>query len=221
MSIFNLELGCPDLTPPAHAWYKRDGDQAVIGCEWSHKTWHLSCDGHSWSGVVGNCSDIVTAATPTTEKQVELFSALWLVCVISVSVVLMVIASVIGVVCMKKYRIKHDVQKSMTLKRVSGQGHYDLDPNIEMASMLYLPYKLSQEEDQQQGTLSDPHRPTSYLIPQDQVVNELTPIRMWERPLPDIPDKPLTSSTVAPSTTVRSGRTPGDGDEAVGGLQYP
>ena len=104
----------------------------------------------------------------------------------------------------------------MTLKRVSGQGHYDLDPNIEMASMLYLPYTLSQEEDQQQGTLSDPHRPTSYLIPQDQVVNELTPIRMWERPLPDIPDKPLTSSTVAPSTTVRSGRTPGDGDEAVG-----
>jgi len=104
----------------------------------------------------------------------------------------------------------------MTLKRVPGQGHYDLDPNIEMASMLYLPYKLSQEEDQQQGTLSDPHRPTSYLIPQDQVDNELTPIRIWERPLPDIPDKPLTSSPVAPITTVRSGRTPGDGDEAVG-----
>ena len=50
------EHGCPDLTPPAHAWYKRDGDQAVIGCEWSQKTWHLSCDGHGWTGVVGNCS---------------------------------------------------------------------------------------------------------------------------------------------------------------------
>ena len=54
---FNVpELGCPDLSPPKHAWYKRDGDQAVIGCEWSQKTWHLSCDGRSWSGVVGNCS---------------------------------------------------------------------------------------------------------------------------------------------------------------------
>jgi len=53
----NLEAGCPDLTPPAHAWYKRDGDQSVIGCEWSQKTWHLSCDGRSWSGVVGNCSE--------------------------------------------------------------------------------------------------------------------------------------------------------------------
>ena len=28
----------------------------MIGCEWSQKTWHLSCDGHSWTGVVGNCS---------------------------------------------------------------------------------------------------------------------------------------------------------------------
>ena len=84
-----------------------------------------------------------------------------------------------------------------------------------MASMLYLPYNLC-EDQQQQGTMSDPHRPTSYLIPQDEVVNELTPIRIWERPLPDLPDKPLTSSTVATSIAVRSGRTPGDGDEAVG-----
>jgi len=51
------EIGCPDLSPPVHAWYKRDGNQAVIGCEWSQKTWHLSCDGRSWSGVVGNCSE--------------------------------------------------------------------------------------------------------------------------------------------------------------------
>ena len=55
------EVGCPDLSPPKHAWYKRDGDQAVIGCEWSQKTWHLSCDGRSWSGVVGNCSELGTA----------------------------------------------------------------------------------------------------------------------------------------------------------------
>ena len=85
-----------------------------------------------------------------------------------------------------------------------------------MASMLYLPYKVCEEQQkQQQGTLSDPHRPTSYLIPQDEVVNELTPIRIWERPLPDLPDKPLASGVVSPCTTVRSGRTPGDGNEAV------
>ena len=112
-------------------------------------------------------------------------------------------------------RIKQDVQKSMTTQMLPGQGHYDLDPNIEMASMLYLPYKLSEEQQQQQGTLSDPHRPTSYLIPQDQVVNELTPIRIWERPLPDIPDKPLASDTTSPYPANKRGRTPGDGDEAI------
>ena len=106
----------------------------------------------------------------------------------------------------------------MSLKRVPGQGHYDLDPNIEMASMLYLPYTLSeaQQQQQQQGTMSDPHRPTSYLIPQDQVMNELTPIRIWERPLPDLPDKPLASDTTETYPGTKRGRTPGDGDEAVG-----
>ena len=101
----------------------------------------------------------------------------------------------------------------MTLQRLPGQGHYDLDPNIEMASMLYLPYKSCEQE---QGTLSDPQRPTSYLVPQDQVVNELSPVRIWERPLPDLPDKPLGSGTMCACPTSRRGRTPGDGDEAVG-----
>ncbi|KAK2139011.1 hypothetical protein LSH36_2132g00007, partial [Paralvinella palmiformis] len=64
------ESGCPDLSPPAHAWYKRDGDQAVIGCEWSQKTWHLSCDGRGWSGVVGNCSDIVTQQPVDVKNEI-------------------------------------------------------------------------------------------------------------------------------------------------------
>ena len=117
-------------------------------------------------------------------------------------------------------RIKQDIQKSMSSKMLPGQGHYDLDPNIEMASMLYLPYKTYDHQQQvyeqgQKGTPSDPHRPTSYLIPQDQVVDELTPIRIWERPLPDIPDKPLASGTMISTPAIRSGRTPGDGDEAI------
>jgi len=103
----------------------------------------------------------------------------------------------------------------MTVQRKQGQGHYDLDPNIEMASMLYLPYKLSEDPQQQQGTLSDPDRPTSYLIPQYPIVNELTPIRIWERPLPDLPNKSLAIDTTSPYPTNKRGRTPGDGDEAI------
>nr|UCK81589.1 Gal-binding and CUB domains containing protein 1 [Arenicola marina] len=58
-SAFLLEysvIGCPDMTPPANAWYKRDGSAAVIGCEWSEHSWHLKCEGNTWVGVVGNCT---------------------------------------------------------------------------------------------------------------------------------------------------------------------
>ncbi|KAK2149263.1 hypothetical protein LSH36_458g02027 [Paralvinella palmiformis] len=51
-------VGCADLNPPAHAWYRREGDRAIIGCHSSRqeKTWHLRCKDNSWLGVVGNCS---------------------------------------------------------------------------------------------------------------------------------------------------------------------
>ena len=50
-------IGCADLTPPAHAWYKRDVDSATIGCKSNNKIWHLTCNGNTWDGVVGNCSE--------------------------------------------------------------------------------------------------------------------------------------------------------------------
>ncbi len=49
--------GCPDMAAPAHAWYKREDDTAVIGCETSQNTWHLTCEEGVWAGVVGNCSE--------------------------------------------------------------------------------------------------------------------------------------------------------------------
>ena len=33
-----------------------EDNEAVIGCEWTEKTWHLKCNGNQWIGVVGNCS---------------------------------------------------------------------------------------------------------------------------------------------------------------------
>ena len=51
-----LVIGCSDLTPPAHAWYKREGSEAVIGCKSNDRVWRLYCNGNTWDGVVGNCS---------------------------------------------------------------------------------------------------------------------------------------------------------------------
>jgi len=44
--------------------------------------------------------------------------------------------------------------------------------------MIYLPYKLSEEVQQQGSPSSDQHILTSYLIAQDRVDNELTPIQI-------------------------------------------
>ena len=50
-------IGCADIKVPMYAWYKREGDDATMGCENQDLTWTLKCEGNRWSGVVGNCTD--------------------------------------------------------------------------------------------------------------------------------------------------------------------
>ncbi len=49
-------LGCPDIRPPPHAWYKRQGDTIQVGCETNDNSWDLACEGNDWKGVLGNCT---------------------------------------------------------------------------------------------------------------------------------------------------------------------
>ena len=51
-----IATGCSDPVPPTHAWYKRNGNEAVIGCETSDKEWRLTCTGNTWSEKTGNCT---------------------------------------------------------------------------------------------------------------------------------------------------------------------
>jgi len=51
-----LVMGCSELTPPKHAWYKREGDEAVIGCQDNDKEWKVKCTGNVWIGEIGNCT---------------------------------------------------------------------------------------------------------------------------------------------------------------------
>lgn len=48
--------GCSDPKPPAHAWYKRNSNEAVIGCDGNSQEWRLTCSNNRWQGTVGNCS---------------------------------------------------------------------------------------------------------------------------------------------------------------------
>ena len=53
---FIIAVGCSDVIPPEDAWLKRKDDTITIGCYSSRQTWHLSCNGGKWIGVLGNCS---------------------------------------------------------------------------------------------------------------------------------------------------------------------
>ncbi len=55
MPFFSV-LGCPDIQPPPHAWYKRQGDTIQVGCETNDNSWDLVCEGNEWEGVLGNCT---------------------------------------------------------------------------------------------------------------------------------------------------------------------
>ena len=54
-STFSVK-GCAEIRPPAHAWYKREDNEAVIGCENNDKEWRLTCIDNTWVGEVGNCT---------------------------------------------------------------------------------------------------------------------------------------------------------------------
>ncbi|KAK2161063.1 hypothetical protein LSH36_122g09055 [Paralvinella palmiformis] len=39
-------VGCSEMSPPPNAWYKREGNKAVIGCENNDKEWTVTCTGN-------------------------------------------------------------------------------------------------------------------------------------------------------------------------------
>ena len=53
--IYVSVQGCADLVTPEHAWTKRTGDVATVGCK-HYKTWQLKCEASEWTGVVGSCN---------------------------------------------------------------------------------------------------------------------------------------------------------------------
>nr|UCK81573.1 Gal-binding and CUB domains containing receptor 4 [Arenicola marina] len=97
-------LGCPDITPPANAWYKREANSIEIGCNENHNSWNLVCSGNKWDGVVGNCSEWVASESDSTETLFNL-SPVVIVSLIgglAFATLLLIIALIVGCVCMRK-----------------------------------------------------------------------------------------------------------------------
>lgn len=102
--------GCPDLSPPVHAWYKREDNEAVIGCKFNDRIWRLYCNGNTWDGVVGNCSHS-TSEVDGSDFVISLpfTSVIFLTCVVCGAILLIIIVIVAGAVYVKKQSIRHEI----------------------------------------------------------------------------------------------------------------
>ena len=49
-------VGCAEVTQPEGGWTKRERDRLTAGCYHVQRTWHLTCNGSSWIGEIGNCA---------------------------------------------------------------------------------------------------------------------------------------------------------------------
>ncbi|KAK2143451.1 hypothetical protein LSH36_839g03012 [Paralvinella palmiformis] len=130
--------GCPELSRPSHAWYKREGNDAVVGCESNDKEWHLTCHGNKWIGEVGNCSQPALSSNPVMPRHENLHftPTVTMTAVAASALVLVVVAIVIGVVYIKKYRIRQET-KFLT------KTYSTIERNAEVS---YRPITIDQSE---------------------------------------------------------------------------
>jgi hypothetical protein len=73
------------MSPPPNAWYKREGNKAVIGCENNDKEWTVTCTGNRWQGEIGNCT------TSGTYSKLDTFVAFVTVRVIVILLLLLLL----------------------------------------------------------------------------------------------------------------------------------
>lgn len=56
MHLYVAALGCGDPHLPPGAWFKRRGDQATVGCNFTSQVWHIVCSTGRWIGTIDNCT---------------------------------------------------------------------------------------------------------------------------------------------------------------------
>ena len=55
-SFFPSAFGCSNPTPPANGFVNRQGDHAIITCEYDNAHWEILCMGGQWHGDTEECS---------------------------------------------------------------------------------------------------------------------------------------------------------------------
>lgn len=64
-------VGCADLEVPEGGWVKRTADSATVGCHGRPTTWHLTCNGITWTGDIGRCRNPLGSLDVTPNWSVQ------------------------------------------------------------------------------------------------------------------------------------------------------
>ncbi|KAK2157030.1 hypothetical protein LSH36_200g02038 [Paralvinella palmiformis] len=168
--------GCSDPKPPPQAWYKRNGNEAVIGCEASDKEWRLTCSGNRWHGKIGNCTTSGKMRSRFTNALFELSTIVIVAGIIGGTIVLAVAVIVCGVVYIQKYKDRKEKKyneslnhENMTISR----------PPTSLAHSKHISSKMVEGQDD----YLEPNTNTGSEKLQPNVDEPL--IHIWETPLPD------------------------------------
>ncbi|KAK2157028.1 hypothetical protein LSH36_200g02277 [Paralvinella palmiformis] len=188
--------GCSDPKPPPRAWYKRNGNEAVIGCEASDKEWRLTCSGNRWHGKMGNCTTSVIGFRDDPPKKPTEFQLSTIVIVAGIiggTIVLAVAVIVCGVVYIQKYKDRKEKkynestnqEKLLTTHPMSDHNQCSNDPPKSLEGQDdYLEPNTTQRAKKLQQNVDEPL------------------IHIWETPLPD-PSNPNRMTTLRECTVHR------------------
>ncbi|ESO04757.1 hypothetical protein HELRODRAFT_172429 [Helobdella robusta] len=97
-------IGCPDLTPPSTAWFRRVNDTCEVGCYDTDQSWHLICINDQWQGVLGNCSTNKGGMRFQRMSDQNFSNGIMILLVIGCSLVIALVIILVGVAYVKSIR---------------------------------------------------------------------------------------------------------------------
>nr|UCK81582.1 Gal-binding and CUB domains containing receptor 13 [Arenicola marina] len=189
-------LGCPDMNPPHHAWYKRNGSTAVIGCEWSEHSWHLKCEGNTWVGVVGNCSSGSVEKPPVENGSFVLSPMLSVSLIVGLGALAIVLLCtiVIGYCCCRR---------DAKAERRTEQQQHPFGATYEGQAFLYHPGRPVPLQGNH-ATIHQQQVPPWMVHDQTMPAKADDLLHIWETPLPEPMTNPQDDSGIVSEPTYAS-----------------
>ncbi|KAK2171625.1 hypothetical protein NP493_1050g01005 [Ridgeia piscesae] len=167
-------IGCPDPALSSGHWFERDDHKAVAGCENSDATWHLTCNGNTWIGTIGNCS--FAAAGGSTVLGLFKFSnisqGMSIIIIVCVAVFVGLSVLLVGIIYLKRHFERHPPHsprdQDYAIDSLEGASYQPVgkprDAGVDGGSNNYYRTWQLQQQQQQQQLLPHDSQPSTLAV---------------------------------------------------------